>query len=65
MWKLRNKLDMLKLHWEQARCFWELKQPQEALTIAKAVVRDAKDIRLLDRDVFGLALLGLICRPSL
>ncbi|CAE7532528.1 ATM [Symbiodinium sp. CCMP2592] len=40
-----NKLDILKLHWEQAQCLWELQMTQQALTIAKALVKDAREIK--------------------
>eukprot|EP00928_Gymnodinium_smaydae_P042169 TRINITY_DN28437_c0_g1_i1.p1 TRINITY_DN28437_c0_g1~~TRINITY_DN28437_c0_g1_i1.p1 ORF type:complete len:1749 (+),score=272.47 TRINITY_DN28437_c0_g1_i1:294-5249(+) len=34
--------DLLRLRWEQARCFWELKQQQESLSIARAVSAECR-----------------------
>eukprot|EP00931_Biecheleriopsis_adriatica_P101418 TRINITY_DN7655_c3_g1_i1.p1 TRINITY_DN7655_c3_g1~~TRINITY_DN7655_c3_g1_i1.p1 ORF type:complete len:3029 (+),score=615.62 TRINITY_DN7655_c3_g1_i1:50-9136(+) len=35
--------DLLRLHWEQARCLWELGQPQEAVNIARAVAHECRN----------------------
>ncbi|CAJ1371480.1 unnamed protein product [Effrenium voratum] len=37
-----QRQDLLKLHWEQACCLWDLKQPQEALSIAQAVAAECR-----------------------
>merc|ERR1719183_928525 len=36
------RIDVLRLRWEQARCFWELGQQQQAISIARAVAGECK-----------------------
>lgn len=36
------RTDVLRLRWEQARCFWELRQQQECLSIARAVAAECR-----------------------